>query len=306
MSQDNGHLKVVLYTRVSTNDQAKEGNSLEAQIKRLRAYCEAQQHKIIAEYVDDGFTGRNTKRPHYQEMMSNLNNFDGIVCLKMDRIHRNRLNFIEMMDFLRKNNKEFISSTESLDTSTAMGRFVMGIIQDIAQLESEVIGERVTIGMDQKSQDLNKSYSGGRPAFGYRFADGQITTNQKELDLVRKAFKLYSETNLGINAICTELYGPRKNKKARNHEMYGSVRYWFTNIFYAGYHQWTNNFKLMDMEYAITLDLWNVIQTRRCKANGRSRKFKPFLLDERKPYFQLSDEDLIKFGLQKHRKKHKI
>lgn len=160
--------------------------------------------------------------------------------------------------------------------------------------------------MDQKAQDLTKSYSGGRPAFGYKFEDGNILTVPKELKLVKKAYKLYSETNYGINKICEILFGPRKNKNARNHKMYGSVRYWFTNIFYVGYHQWTNNFKLLDFEYAISIDMWNIIQIKRCKVNGRSRKFKPFILDERVPFFHLTDEELIKFGLQKHRKKHKI
>ncbi len=61
----------------------------------------------------------------------------------MDRIHRNSRNFMAMMDQLRKEGKEFASVTESLDTSTAMGRFVMDIIQRIAQLESDQIGERV-------------------------------------------------------------------------------------------------------------------------------------------------------------------
>lgn len=305
------NLRVALYTRVSTEDQKKEGNSLEAQTKRLRAFCEARKFEIIHEYQDDS-SGRNTRRPNYLQMLKDLDNFDGILVLKMDRIHRNSANFMKMMEHLHKSNKHFISASESLDTSNAMGRFVVDILQRIAQLESEQIGERVTVGMDQKSQDLAKSYAGGRPAFGYEFKPGEkkghgkIITIPHELELVRRAFKIYSETKLGINAICEQLFGPKKNKKKRNHEMYGSVRYWFTNIFYVGYHQWTNNFKLMDMEYAISLDLWNVVQIKRCKANGRSRKFKPFLLEDLKPFFQLSDQELIDFGLQKHRKKHKI
>jgi len=345
---DNGNLKLALYTRVSTEDQAKEGFSLEAQLKRIRAYCEAQQYEIISEYIDDGYSGRNTRRPKYQEMISNINNFDGIIVLKMDRIHRNSKNFMKMMDNLAKQDKEFISATESLDTSTAMGRFVMDIIQRMAQLESEVIGERVTIGMDQKAQDLTESYSGGRPAYGYSFDEGKIKTIPEDLELVRKAFNLYAENSYSINQICEILYGPRKNKKNRHHEMYGSVRYWFTNIFYVGYHQWTNHFKLMEMEYAISLDLWNVVQSKRCKnskivtgektcscgssdiskAGKRGSKqrwkckscghrfvlnpakaqgpSKPFILNERVEYFNLTNEELKHFGLNKHRKKHKI
>ena len=70
----------------------------------------------------------------------------------MDRIHRNSKNFMMMMEDLKKHERDFVSMTESLDTSTAMGRFVMDIIQRIAQLESEQIGERVYVGMDQKAK----------------------------------------------------------------------------------------------------------------------------------------------------------
>src|SRR3989304_6028025 len=133
--------RVALYSRVSTEDQAKEGFSLDAQSERLHAFCRAQGWTVAEEYVDDGHTGRNVNRPAYQRMLAERDSWDKMLVIKMDRIHRNSRNFMEMMDDLREWGKDFVSATESLDTSTAMGRFVMDIIQRIAQLESERCGE---------------------------------------------------------------------------------------------------------------------------------------------------------------------
>src|SRR2546422_8110972 len=148
-----GTVRVATYTRVSTEDQAKEGFSLGAQRERLEAYCLARDWEVAARYVDDGHSGRNIRRPAYAKIIAERDRWDAILVIKMDRIHRNSRNFMEMMDNLGEWGKNFVSATESLDTSTAMGRFVMDIIQRIAQLESEQIGERVYMGMSQKAKE---------------------------------------------------------------------------------------------------------------------------------------------------------
>jgi len=191
-------LKAALYTRVSTEDQAKEGFSLDSQVERLRSYCSARGWIVHKEYVDDGYSGRYIRRPAYIELMEEIENWDVLLVLKMDRIHRNSRHFMGMMDELRRRGKEFVSMTESLDTSTAMGRFVVDIIQRIAQLESEQIGERVYAGMHQKAStpldrlDPEKSpYLGFNHPFGYDYVDGQLKVNSEESVVVKNIFQLY-------------------------------------------------------------------------------------------------------------------
>ena len=135
-------MRAALYARVSTEDQANEGFSLDAQVKRLEAYCRVRGWEVAGVYRDEGFSGRNTDRPEYKHMMADSDSWDTILVLKMDRIHRNSVNFALMMDDLRAKGKEFTSMQDKFDTTTAMGRFVMDIMQRIAQLESEQIGER--------------------------------------------------------------------------------------------------------------------------------------------------------------------
>ena len=114
--------RCALYTRVSTEDQAREGFSLRAQRNRLNSYCQAQGWTVAEAYEDEGFTGRDVRRPAYQRMMDEPDRWDILLVLKIDRIHRNARNFMAMMDDLRRSGKDFVSATESLDTSTATGR----------------------------------------------------------------------------------------------------------------------------------------------------------------------------------------
>jgi len=185
-------VRVAIYTRVSTEDQAKEGFSLDAQLDRLRAYCTSREWNVAGEYIDDGYSGRNTKRPAYSRMLEEADKWDMLLVIKMDRIHRNSKNFMLMMEHLNKSNKGFTSMTESLDTSTAMGRFVMDIIQRIAQLESEQIGERVYIGMEQKAK-TNGGMLGFNIPYGYDYMDGELIINPNEVDVVKDIYSWYKD-----------------------------------------------------------------------------------------------------------------
>src|SRR5512137_1434237 len=107
LRMDARSLRVAIYTRVSTEDQAKEGFSLDAQLEKLRSYCKARDWSIAGEYVDEGYSGRKTRRPAYIKMMEEINKWDALLVIKMDRIHRNSKNFMLMMEDLNKKGKEF-------------------------------------------------------------------------------------------------------------------------------------------------------------------------------------------------------
>ena len=183
-------VRAAIYTRVSTEDQAKEGFSLDAQLDKLRSYCKARDWIIGEEYIDDGYSGRTEKRPAYSKMMKEIDSWDILLVIKMDRIHRNSKNFMMMMEYLKQKEKEFVSMSESLDTSTAMGRFVMDIIQRIAQLESEQIGERVYIGMEQKAR-TNGGVLGFNIPYGYYYSDGFLYINREEAPVIENIYTWY-------------------------------------------------------------------------------------------------------------------
>lgn len=274
--------KVAIYTRVSTEDQAREGFSLDSQLERLRAYCFSRQWTIFKEYIDDGYSGRNTKRPRYQDMLQDIDQWDAIVVIKMDRIHRNSMNFMKMMANLQENEKNFVSMTESFDSSNAMGRFFMDMSQRIAQLESEQTGERTFLGMYQKAKTVKSGWMGHGIPFGYegktevtdeRYASGKKKTKtvlipiSEEIELIKEGFKLAGE-GYSITDI------------AREQDLkWSKVHYYLHNPFYAGLYKWTNQLKKTSVEPIISRKLFNKVQE---KINERSVKpgvrKKPLLL----------------------------
>src|SRR2546428_32829 len=182
--------RVALYSRVSTEDQARQGFSLAAQARRLHSFAHAQRWTVSGEYVDDGYSGRDLRRPEYGRMLTERDRWDAILVLKMDRIHRNSRHFMGMMDDLARWGKDFVSATESLDTSTATGRFVADMLQRIAQLESEQTGERVLMGMREAVEE--GKFLGMSNPYGYRYdsASKNLIVVPAEAEVVREIYRL--------------------------------------------------------------------------------------------------------------------
>jgi Site-specific recombinases, DNA invertase Pin homologs len=103
----------------------------------------------IYEYEDEGFSGKNTQRPQYQRMMTDLrkNYYDYLICYKLDRLGRNLSDLVNIIDELNKLNTAFISIKERFDTSTPIGRAMMFFTGVLAQMEREQIAERVRDNM---------------------------------------------------------------------------------------------------------------------------------------------------------------
>ena len=228
--------RVAIYTRVSTEDQAKEGFSLAAQKQRLEAYCDSQGWDIADCYIDDGHSGRNTRRPAYRRMMEERDRWDTILVMKMDRIHRNSKNFMIMMENLEKWGKKFSSMNESLDTSNAVGRFVVDIIQRIAQLESEQIGERTYMGMRQKAES-GQGLLGFRVPYGYRLREGLLHVDETEAQVVRSIYDRY------LSGQTMEMIAWGLNRDGVTTRTEGEWTVWsigriLHNPVYAGYLRW--------------------------------------------------------------------
>ena len=253
--------RVATYARVSTEDQAKEGFSLDAQRERLHAFCRAQGWTVAREYVDDGHSGRNVKRPAYQEMMGDRDTWDKVLVIKMDRIHRNSRNFMEMMDDLRKWGKDFVSATESLDTRTAMGRFVMDIIQRIAQLESEQIGERVYMGMAQKHKQ-GKGLLGFRRPYGYDYVGGALVVNPREARVVRRIFREFA-AGLSLTAVAAQLN--EEGVPSHRHRQWSKsgLRYMLRNPVYIGKIRWDNVERDDAHEGIVDAHTWDAVRSRK-------------------------------------------
>ncbi len=256
--------RAALYVRVSTDEQAAEGYSLEAQKSILTDHCLAEGLDIAAVYEDDGYSGRNANRPAYRRMMSEIDSWDVLVVLKMDRIHRNSRNFMSMMDELGRHGKEFVSCYEALDTSNALGRFVVDMIQRMAQLESEQIGERTKIGMREKAENLGtepvrKGTMGFTPPYGYTLYDGQLKEDPEELTVVTDIFRSYLSGDT-MDAICYSLNSSGTLTRRGNPWNKYNLRNVLHNPVYAGYMRWEELLIPHHAERAVTPEEFNEVQ----------------------------------------------
>lgn len=285
-------LRAAIYCRVSTEEQADEGYSIEAQKEKLTSFCSFSVNDrgedaftVSGYYVDDGYSGRSTARPGYQKMMSEIDQWDAIVVFKMDRIHRNSRNFMNMMDTLGRKGKQFVSATEDLDTSNAIGRFVMAMIQNIAQLESEQIGERTYMGMRQKAETMDNGIDLSRtmglsPPFGYGFDDGNLVGIPSELDEVSGMFVdcLNGESMESI-ADGLNRSGVRTHRGNRWSKV--SVSNILHNPVYAGYLRWEELLYHHNADTAVDVSSFDEVQRRIASRIRDPTKRRVELLSER-------------------------
>jgi len=251
-------MRAAIYARVSTDDQAREGYSIPAQLKRLHAYCKAKGWEVGGEYVDDGHSGRTVDRPAYQRMLEHKDEWDVLLVLKMDRIHRNSRNFAQMMDSLSAWKKQFNSMQEKFDTTTAMGRFVMDTIQRIAQLESEQIGERVKLGMTQKAK-MASGYLGSGIPYGYTITDRRLEVVEDEAETVRRIYRAYL-LGRSLEEIAQQLNErgtPTKHRKVWRKQTVSRI---LRNPLYAGQVVWDDMAFCIGHPALVTPDRFNAVQ----------------------------------------------
>ena len=272
-------IRAALYARVSTEEQADQGYSLAAQLQMLRDFCEVFEMDIAGEYVDDGYSGTNTRRPAYRRMFSpdERQRWDALVVIKMDRIHRNSKNFMLMIEDLSKNGQSFFSTTERIDTTTAVGRFAMDVIQRIAQLESEKIGERTKFGMIQKAEQKD-GIMGFQPPYGYSIADGELISIPEEQIVVKRIFGSYLE-NSTLDEIASELNSSFIRTRNGNQWNKYNLRNILHNPVYAGYMHWEEHLIGHHADCPVSVDEYNQVQRLMASKTRGAKKNLPILLD---------------------------
>jgi DNA invertase Pin-like site-specific DNA recombinase len=137
-------MRTVIYARVSTKDQ-----SCELQLRDLRTYCSARGFNLMQEYVDTGFSGAKDSRPALNELVAaaRKRKFDAIVVWRFDRFARSTKHLLLALEEFRALGIQFISYNENVDTSTPLGQALFTIVSAVAQLERDLIRERVSAGI---------------------------------------------------------------------------------------------------------------------------------------------------------------
>lgn len=185
-------MKAACYIRVSTEHQL-DNYSIAEQQERLQAFCKAKDITIQKIYTDGGYSGGNLQRPALQQMLSELDLFDLVIVYKLDRLSRSQKDTLFLIeDYFLSHHVNFISVCENFDTTSPLGRAMIGILSVFAQLEKEQITERFTMGRIGRAK--NGYYHGGSTApTGYDYINGKLVINEAEANQIRVLFERFRQ-----------------------------------------------------------------------------------------------------------------
>ncbi|MBG9548320.1 recombinase family protein [Cytobacillus firmus] len=222
-------MKAALYIRVSTQEQV-ENYSIESQQEKLEAYCKSKGWLVYDVYLDPGYSGSTMERPALQRLLKDIQDIDVVVVYKLDRLSRSQRDTLTLIeDHFLKNSVEFVSITETLDTSTPFGKAMIGILSVFAQLERETIAERMRMGHIKRAEEGYRGMGGDYDPAGYARVDGELVVKEDEAEHIQLAFDLYEQYH-SITKV--QKYLKEKGYKVWRFRRYNDI---LRNKLYCGY-----------------------------------------------------------------------
>jgi len=150
-------MRGALYIRVSTQDQTTLNQRME-----LEEFCKNNNIEIVKIYNEEGVSGTKTSRPMLNQMLMDMRKkmFDAIIVWKFDRLGRSTAHLLQVLEELKNRNVRLIATSQDIDTDTPMGKFFFTILSGFAEMEREMIVERIKSGLKRAKKQGKKL---GRP-----------------------------------------------------------------------------------------------------------------------------------------------
>lgn len=253
-------MKTAIYVRVSTNEQAEEGYSIDEQIDKLKKFCEVKDWQVAGVYKDAGFTGSNIDRPGLKKMIRDVERkkIDTVLVYKLDRLSRSQKDTLFLIeDVLAANGTNFVSLNENFDTSTPFGKAMIGILAVFAQLEREQIKERMTMGKLGRAKS-GKAMGWSKVPFGYRYEDSIYKVVELEAQIVKQIFHDYLA---GISI--TKLKDKMNDEGYIAKELpwsYRTIRQTLDNPTYAGFTKYKEQLFPGNHEAIVSIEVFDEVQ----------------------------------------------
>jgi len=189
-----------IYIRVSTQDQAQHGFSLDAQQDSLANYAKVLGYEIFKIYRDEGKSAKDLKRPEMINLLKDAEErkFQAIFIYKLDRFSRSLKDLILTIDKLKEWNIDFISLQDKIETASASGKLMFQIIGAFAEFERNIIGDRTKFGMERKAKE------GGfitKAPKGYKLVNKNLVIDEKDSQNVKKAFEEFANNSISLTQI---------------------------------------------------------------------------------------------------------
>lgn len=186
--------EVALYVRVSTEEQAINGDSLRTQREELTKYALKNGFHIYGIYEDDGFSATNLKRPALQRLLKDVeqNKINRILITKLDRLSRGVRNYYKVLDVLDEHGVFWQTVFEKYDSSTANGRLHINIMLSVAENESAQTSERIRSVFKTKVE--SKELISGKIPIGLKRENKKLVIDENKKQVILDAFQFYKET----------------------------------------------------------------------------------------------------------------
>lgn len=186
--------EVALYVRVSTEEQAINGDSLRTQREELTKYALNNGFHIYGIYEDDGFSATNLKRPALRRLLKDVeqNKINRILITKLDRLSRGVRNYYKVLDVLDEHGVFWQTVFEKYDSSTASGRLHINIMLSVAENESAQTSERIKSVFKTKVE--SKELISGKIPIGLKRQEKKLAIDEDKKQVVLDAFQFYKET----------------------------------------------------------------------------------------------------------------
>ena len=178
-------MKVIGYIRVSTEGQATDGVSLEAQRKRIEQWAELNEGELVAIYEDAGISGSSMKRrPGFTRALEAATKGTALVAYSISRMARSTRDMLEIADRLERQGADLVSLSEKIDTTTAAGRMVFRMLAVLAEFERDQISERTKMAL-QALKAKGVKLGSGNPAAGA--AVHRLAALERDAPLIKAA-----------------------------------------------------------------------------------------------------------------------
>ncbi len=226
-------MKEVGYISVSTEEQVREGISLEVQEDKVKKYADLHNLRLTEIIRDEGKSGKDLDREGIQKVITLCKDrsVDHLIVYKMDRLTRRTLDLLTLVEEVFKPNKvQFHSITEKVDTSTAQGKFFLTIIGAMSQMERDLISERTSEALRYK---ISQGENVGSPPLGFLAEDKKLSEIEKELEVV-ECIKSLKRKGLSLRQIANRLNEKGIPTKRAGKWYAGTVRYILLNARYKG------------------------------------------------------------------------
>lgn len=182
-------MRIAGYVRVSTDEQAEQGYSIEEQVETIHKWCRDNGHSKPEMYIDDGYSAKDLRRPSIKRLLDDVKDkkYDMVITTKLNRLSRKLYDILSLIEYFEKYNCSYASVRESFDTSTYVGRMQMQMLGMIAEFDRERIAEDVRNTMRsiaRRSGDSKKAFT--VPCYGYDVKDGIYVINVEEALVIQQ------------------------------------------------------------------------------------------------------------------------